>query len=49
VEYTQYFLHTKSTYRWGVSAPKLPATYEVIYRHAWKKQRELGKIKISNR
>lgn len=27
---------------------KLPATYEVIYGHAWVRQNKLGKIKISN-
>jgi malonyl-CoA O-methyltransferase len=27
---------------------KLPATYEVIYGHAWKRQNELGKIQINN-
>ena len=27
---------------------KLPATYEVIYGHAWKRQNELGKITINN-
>jgi malonyl-CoA O-methyltransferase len=27
---------------------KLPATYEVIYGHAWKKLNELGVIKITN-
>jgi malonyl-CoA O-methyltransferase len=27
---------------------KLPATYEVIYGHAWKRQNELGKIQVNN-
>jgi malonyl-CoA O-methyltransferase len=27
---------------------KLPATYEVIYGHAWKRVNDLGVIKISN-
>jgi len=27
---------------------KLPATYEVIYGHAWKKVNKLGSIKINN-
>jgi len=27
---------------------KLPATYEVVYGHAWKKQNKLEKIQINN-
>jgi malonyl-CoA O-methyltransferase len=27
---------------------KLPATYEVIYGHAWKKVNKLGSIKVNN-